>query len=190
MPKKVLPALLNLLMFALVVALAAWWALRILTPAPSAAPPVAPPAPLREADPVAAARMFGKVETAAAAASVQVAGVFAAGRDSSAVLVVDGRPARAYRLGQEVAPGLKLLAVDAGGVTLGAGDARQDARVPARPELPPLGGPAPAPAYSLQNQVLSAPAAGGAPAVAPRAAEPAPGTPQPMPVDVPAPRAQ
>lgn len=188
MNKKALPAALHLVMFALVVALAAWWALRILTPAPLAAPPVAPPAPVREADPVAAARMFGKVDAVASAASVQVAGVFAAGKDSSAVLLVDGRPARAYRLGQEVAPGMKLLAVDAGGVTLAVGEARLDARVPARPAAAPLGGPAPAPGHSLQNQILSAPSVGGTPAAAPRAVEPAPGTPQPLPAGAALPR--
>jgi general secretion pathway protein G len=41
MPRKLLPLLFNALMAALVAALAAWWALRIFTPAPAAPPDIA-----------------------------------------------------------------------------------------------------------------------------------------------------
>ncbi|MEG0821806.1 MAG: hypothetical protein RR101_04580 [Burkholderiaceae bacterium] len=188
MPKKVVPALFNLLMFAVVIALAAWWGLRIFTPAPSAAPPAAAAALVREADPVAAARLFGKIETqASGVANVQAMGVFAAGPLSSAILVVDGKPAKVFLIGQEVAPGVSLLEVNASGAVLGSGAARQEARVALRPPAAALDSPAPAPRYTLHNQVLSAPSATGAPAAA-RPAEPAPGTPQAMPPGAPLPK--
>lgn len=192
MSKKALPVLINLSLFALVVALAAWWALRIFTPAPAAAPPPAPPPPVREVDPVAAARLFGKIDTQASGpANVQAIGVFAAGPQSSAILVVDGRPAKVFLIGQEVAPGLSLLEVNASGAVLGAGAQRQEARVASRPPAASLGGPPPAPRFSLQNQVLSAPTAAAAPAapVPPRpVAEAAPGSPQPLPPGSPLPK--
>lgn len=188
MSNKALPVFVNLAGFAAVAGIGAWWALRILTPSPSAIPPAAPAAPVREVDPVAAARMFGKVEAAAGPASVQAMGVFSAGAASSAVLAVDGRPARVFLIGQEVAPGLRLAEVGPGGVVLASGEARQEVRVPARPPAALLDSPPVAPRHSLQDQVLSAPSVTGAPATAPRPLEPAPGTPQPMPAGAPLPK--
>ncbi len=99
MLKKFASVMVHLLCLAGVVAIAAYWAVRIFTPAPTAAPPPLPPPPLRDPDANAAARMFGKVEVAqaAVAANIQALGAFAAGKDSSAVLVVDGRPPRGRR---------------------------------------------------------------------------------------------
>src|SRR5512135_1146208 len=112
MLKKFAAAAVHLLFFALVMAIAAYWGVRIFTPAPTAAPPPLPPPPIRDPDPVATARMFGKVERIqAASTNVQAIGAFAAGKDSSAVLSVDGRPARVFLLGQEVSPGMKLVEV-------------------------------------------------------------------------------
>ncbi|MGZ8255700.1 MAG: hypothetical protein ACXWVT_12675, partial [Burkholderiaceae bacterium] len=114
MLKKFASAAVHLVFFALVMAIAAYWGVRIFTPAPTAAPPPLPPPPLRDPDPVATARMFGKVERVQAVASnIQAVGAFAAGKDSSAVLSVDGRPARVFLLGQDVSPGMKLVAVTA-----------------------------------------------------------------------------
>ena len=96
-------------------AIAGYWGIRIFTPSPIAAPPPLPPPPLRDPDPMAAARMFGKVDVVQSVASnVQALGIFAAGKDSSAVLVVDGKPARVFLVGQEVAPGMKLGLGDIG----------------------------------------------------------------------------
>ena len=92
---------------ALACAQLAYWTIRLMTPPPAPAPaPVRAVAP-RDPDAVLLARAFGQVERVAPAAfaNIQVAGVFAAGRDSAAVFVVGDRPARAVRLGQEVAPG-------------------------------------------------------------------------------------
>jgi general secretion pathway protein C len=160
---------------AIVCALAAYWAIKIITPPPTAAPPPLAASPAREPDPVLSARLFGLVQApqqAVAASNIQVVGLFAAGKHSSAVLVVDGKPARAYGVGQEIAPGTRLAEVQRDGVFLESGGARQEVRMAARPGTAPLAaGAAPAPAYNLQGNVLSA--AGGSNRTAPASAAPA-----------------
>jgi general secretion pathway protein C len=178
MLKKFAAAATHLMFFAIVVAIAAYWAVRIFTPAPTAAPPPLPPPPLRDPNPMAAARMFGKVEvTQAVATNIQALGVFAAGKDSSAVLVVDGRPARAFVIGQEIVPGTTLVEVTAETAVLDASGARQEVRLPARPMLS-FGGAPPAPNFTREGNTLTAPS-GSAPTVRPIAPPPQP--PQPPP---------
>jgi hypothetical protein len=159
--RRLLGFLGHLAALALVSAIAAYWAIKILTPPPASAPPPLATPPPREPDPVLAARMFGLVQMAQApiASNVQVAGVFAAGADSSAVLIVDGKPARVYLLGQEVAPGTTLAAVRPDGVTLASGGGNQELRVPPRP-VAAMGGAPPALAYTREGNTLSAPSAG------------------------------
>jgi general secretion pathway protein C len=160
MLKKFAAAAVHLVFFALVMAIAAYWGVRIFTPAPTAAPPPLPPPPLRDPDPVAAARMFGKVERVQAVASnIQAVGAFAAGKDSSAVLSVDARPARVFLLGQEVAPGMKLVAVTPEAVVLEGAGGRQEFRLPAR-AVAAFGGAPPPPNFSREGNTLSAPSAG------------------------------
>jgi len=109
---------------------------------------------------VAAARMFGKVERVQAATSnIQAIGAYSAGRDSSAVLSVDGRPARVFLLGQEVAPGLKLAEVGPEMVVLESGGVRQELRLPLR-AMAEFGGAPPPPNFTLQGNMLTAPSAG------------------------------
>ena len=172
-------------------AMAAYWGIRIFTPAPIAAPPPLPPPPLRDPDPMAAARMFGKVDVVQSVASnVQALGVFAAGKDSSAVLVVDGKPARVFLVGQEVAPGMKLVSVTSEIAVLeSSGGGRQEVRLPARP-IAQLGGLPAAPNFFRDGNTLTAPSSEGAPNI-PRtvpmpAARPALPQPPPMPPQVPA----
>ncbi|HTN48086.1 MAG TPA: type II secretion system protein N [Burkholderiaceae bacterium] len=181
MLKKIATAAVHLLFFAGVVAIAAYWSVRIFTPVPTAAPPPLLPPPLRDPDAAAAARMFGKVEAAptAVATNVQAVGAFAAGKSSSAILAVDGRPARVFLVGQEVAPGLRLAAIEADVVVLDSPGGRQEVRLPPRPAVAISGG-APAPNFTRDGNTLSAPTSTGAPAVAPRAAPP-PAAPSPPP---------
>lgn len=165
--KKLSTVLLHLVMLALVCAAAAYWIAKLATPAPRPAPPPVASPPPRDVDPVLAARMFGLVQlgNAPVNANVQVSGVFAAGAQSSAVLVVDGKPARAYLVGQQVAPGLTLAEVSAEGITLESGGVRQELRVPPRP-VAALGGAPPPPNFTREGNVLSAPpggAGGGVP---------------------------
>ena len=178
MLKKLTAALVHLLFFAGVVAIGAYWSVRIFTPAPTTAPPPLPPPPLRDPDPTAAARMFGKVAVAQAvvATNIQALGAFAAGKDSSAVLAVDGKPPRVYLVGQEVVPGTRLASITSEVVVLETASGRQEVRLPPPPAVA-MSGAAPAPNFARDGNTLTAPSVGGAPAIAPRSAPPPP--PQP-----------
>ena len=188
MLKKFATAAVHLLFFAGVVAIGAYWSVRIFTPAPTAAPPPLPPPPLRDPDATAAARMFGKVEVAqAVATNIQAMGAFAAGQSSSAILTVDGKPARVYLVGQEIVPGTRLASIEADVIVLDSPGGRQEVRLPPRPALAVSGG-APAQNFTREGNTLSAPMASGAPAVAPRVPPPPPPAPPPQPQPQPQPQ--
>ncbi len=182
--KKLSTLLLHLVMLAIVCAAATYWILRIVTPPSIAAPPpVAAPTP-READPALAARMFGLVQAAPVVVSnVQLVGVFSAGKHSSAVLAVDGRPARVVLLGRAVSGGSRLVDVRPDGVTLDNNGARQELSLPLRAPVA-LGGLPPPAGFTRDSGTLTAPSAGG-PAIpatglpAPAPSFPAPGFPGP-----------
>jgi len=156
------PLLVHLLGAAAASALAAYWVLRLLAPGSSIVVPPAPAVTIREPDAVLAARMFGDVSSGPAASSVnvQLSGVFAAGRDSSAVVSVDGRPSRAVLLGREVAPGVRLVEVRRDGVTLERDGARTQYDVP---ELSVAKSSSPAPMFRREGDTLTAPSQDVAP---------------------------
>ena len=187
--KKFAFAAVHLVFFAAVLAIAGFWGIRIFTPSPIAAPPPLPPPPLRDPDPMAAARMFGKVDVVqSVATNVQALGVFAAGKDSSAVLVVDGKPARVFLIGQEVAPGMKLVSVTSEIAILESSGGRQEVRLPAQP-IAHLGGLPAAPNFFRDGNTLTAPSSEGAPNIPRAIPPPRPALPQPPPmVQPPAPQ--
>lgn len=156
--KKFLRVLGHVAMLSVVALIATYWGIKVLTPPPASAPPPLAAPPPRDPDPVLAARMLGLVQaaTAVVVSNIQVAGVFAAGKDSAAVLVIDGKPARAYLLGQEVAPGTSLESVSPDGVTLTGTGGKQDVRIPPR-AVATFGGPPPAPAFARSGNTLTAP---------------------------------
>ena len=189
MLRKLAVALLHVSMLALVCAIGTYWAIRILTPAPASVPPPQPAAVLREADPVLAARMFGLVQAAAVAQqglNVQALGAYAAGRDSAAVLAVDGKPARVYLLDQEVSGGARLVEVRKDAVTIEQGGVRREFALPVQ-QMAGLGGKPPPAGFTREGSTLTAPsvaaaaAPGGAAARPPPARQPAaqPVVPQP-----------
>lgn len=193
MLSKSAAALLHLAMFAGVCAIAAYWAIRIMTPAPIAAAPLRSAAAVREADPLLAARMFGLVQAAPvqSALSVQPFGVFAAGRDSAAVLAIDGKPPRVFLLEQEVGGGARLVEVRKDAVTIEQGGARRDYAMPVQ-EVAGLGGSPPPAGFSKEGMTLTAPTVAGAaqpagsparPPLPPRPGTqpPPPANPQPVP---------
>jgi general secretion pathway protein C len=143
---------------ALVCAQLAYWAIRLMTPAPAPAPAPVRVAAVHDPDAVLLARAFGQVERAAPAAiaNIQVAGVFAAGADSAAVFVVGDKPARAVRLGQEVAPGSTLVEVEPQSVTLESGGVRRQLRVPNLP-VASSSGPLAGGGFERLGNVLTAP---------------------------------
>lgn len=150
---------------ALACAQLAYWSVRLTTAPATPAPAAARAALVRDPDPVLAARAFGAVEQVAAVASnIQLAGVFAAGKDSAAVVSVDDRPARAVLLGDEVAPGAKLVAVDPQGITVESGGMRRQLKVPAAPAADLSSAPARLPnAGQRVGNVLTAPSVASAP---------------------------
>ncbi|HEY4039486.1 MAG TPA: type II secretion system protein N [Burkholderiaceae bacterium] len=181
---------------ALACAQLAYWAIRLVTPPPAPAPAPAQAVAVHDPDPVLIARAFGQLDLAppAAMANIQLAGVYAAGRDSAAVFIVGDRPAKAVRIGEEVAPGSKLVEVDPESVTLESGGVRRQMRVPNAPVVASNGPPGShAAGFEQHGNVLTAPmvetppttrpVAGRSPGLMPMPprletrAEPAPGMP-------------
>jgi general secretion pathway protein C len=144
---------------ALLCAIVAYAALRLWQPvAPVIAAPVAAGA-APAGDPRLAARMFGDVGASTASViAVQVGGVLSARRDASAVLSVDGRPARAFLVGQEVAPGTVLAAIDGQAVTLERAGARTRYPVPPLAQSQPGAQSAPRPGAAAAPPPAAAPA--------------------------------
>jgi general secretion pathway protein C len=106
---KRLPLLLSLLALIVLAASAAYWVLQLYKPEqrPLAAAPMATqPAP----SPEAAATLFGGQPTVAIS-SFQLTGVVSAGANSAVILVADGSPPKAVRIGREIAPGVVVAEV-------------------------------------------------------------------------------
>ncbi len=192
MANKITSSLIHIAMLAVVCAIGAYWGVRILTPQPTAAPPPLAAPPPRSPDPTLAARMFGLVQQAQArvATNIQVAGIFAAGEQSAAVLTIDGKPPRVFVLGQEVTAGNRLAEVTAEHVVLETQGGRQELRVPPPRPVASLANGAPARAYVMDGNTLSpsgtgAPPGAGSAAVIQPAPQPAaqPGVPLRAPSD-------
>lgn len=107
---KRLPLLLSLLAVILLSATIAYWVLQLYKPEqrPLTAPPVAVvPEPAVDA----AATLFGGQAMTVVASNYQLTGVVAAGKESVAILVADGQPAKALPVGKELAPGVTVKEV-------------------------------------------------------------------------------
>ncbi len=106
---KRLPLLLSLLALILLAASIAYWVLQLYKPEqrPLAAAPVATQPP---PSPEAAATLFGGQPTAVIS-NFQLTGVVSAGADSAVILVADGQPPKAVRIGREIAPGVTVAEV-------------------------------------------------------------------------------
>jgi general secretion pathway protein C len=133
------------ILWALALFCAAYWLLRVMaTPsgAPTAPPVVRTPAPANPAALAALLGSRGQVETGNAAPQASLASRFVltgvvAGRsgEGAALIAVDGRSPRPFRVGARVEEGLILQAVDGRRVMLGAERGGPHAVVL---ELPPL----------------------------------------------------
>jgi len=162
---KRLPLVLSLLGVILLAASLAYWIMQLYKPVQrpiAAVPRTSMPEPSIDA----AATLFGGQVAAASASNYQLTGVVAAGRDSVAIIVAEGSPPKALKVGKEVAPGITLAEVHPRYVMLSDGgvmkrlDMAADTKAAA-----PMGGPA----------VQGAPAAAAMPAaLAPGAAVPEP----------------
>jgi len=108
------------LLWALAAATIAYWALKVTTTSTPGAGAAATLRPAPAADPAAVARLLGHAPTAAAAAPApslasrfSLIGVVAGrSREGAALISVDGRPAKPFRVGSNVDQGLVLQAVE------------------------------------------------------------------------------
>jgi len=121
----------RLSMLALAAGAGVWGAL-LFAPAPRALPPMLQATLDAGPDTAPVARWFGG---AALRVRVAVAGVIATGDGSggAALLSVDGGPAQAYRVGQALAPGVTLVGVSAGGVSIDQDGVVEQVAPPAGP---------------------------------------------------------
>ena len=99
---KRLPLLFSLLAVIALSASIAYWVLALYKPQQRPLAAIVE-APLPDPAPDAAATLFGGQASTAVASNYQLTGVVAAGRDSVAILVADGQPPRALRIGRESA---------------------------------------------------------------------------------------
>lgn len=104
-----LSATLSFLLFLAIAATLAYWISQWTAPSPRAVS--SPPKTEHVQTPVsAAASLFGGRSDVGSMANVQLRGVVHSGRasDSVAIIVVEGKPARALKLNSEIAPGVKI----------------------------------------------------------------------------------
>ncbi len=107
---KRMPIVLTLLALIVLSVSIVYWVMQLYQPAQrplAAAAPAAIPQPGIDA----AATLFGGQASAAVAANYQLTGVVAAGRESVAIIVADGAPPKALKLGKEVAAGVTVREV-------------------------------------------------------------------------------
>lgn len=137
-PENLTAALASVVLFALLCAVVAYWVLQWLAPQS----PVAPNAsstPALPADPMAATQLFGLDKgpgpVAARVTNIQVIGIAASGRSSAAILSVDGKPARAFAIGEKVSEGTTLSMVRAEGVEIERDGTKIQLAAPPRPDL-------------------------------------------------------
>lgn len=111
----------------------AFWAPRLLAP-PEPAPLVAE-ANVQVAPTSAAAQWF---TNRPAEVEVSVSGVLDAGRGAVAILSVNGASPQAVRVGEHLARGVQVVAIDAQGLTLERGSNRHHVAITPLPEAPAL----------------------------------------------------
>jgi len=107
---KRLPLLLTLLALVFVAVSATYWGMQLYKPQQRAIA-AAPPAGIPEPAPDAAATLFGGQAASAVATNYQLTGIVSAGRDSVAIIVADGQPPKALKVGRELAPGITISEV-------------------------------------------------------------------------------
>lgn len=111
------------------------WSAILLAPSPGVLPPAVAAAAPRGADMAPVAAWFGAAPAVQARVRVTVSGLMSAGPQGVAILSVDGGAARAWSVGQEIAPGVRLVRIEGRTVTLDQQGERLDASLPATPPL-------------------------------------------------------
>ena len=137
---KRLPLLFTLLALILLAASLAYWFLQLYKPEQR---PLAPVASIAQAEPApdAAATLFGGQPTVVAISNYQLTGVVSAGRDSAVILVAEGSPPKAVRIGREIVPGVTVAEVHPRYVVLSEGGVMKRVDLAAVTGAPQVGGP-------------------------------------------------
>ena len=107
---KRLPLLLSLLGVILLAASLAYWILQLYQP-PQRPIAAVPHASMPDPSIDAAATLFGGQIATASATNYQLTGIVSAGRESVAIIVAEGSPPKAVRMGKELVPGITLAEV-------------------------------------------------------------------------------
>ncbi|MFP5392008.1 MAG: type II secretion system protein N [Gammaproteobacteria bacterium] len=107
---KRLPLLFSVLAVVALSASIAYWAMQLYKP-PQRPLAVSAPVSVPEPSADAAATLFGGQAVAVVATNYQLTGVVAAGREGVAILVAEGQPPKAVRVGKEIGPGVQVVEV-------------------------------------------------------------------------------
>jgi general secretion pathway protein C len=158
---KRLPLVASFVLFIVLCASAAYWAMQLFKP--PVRPVAAPPRAARpEVRPEAAAGLFGgRGSKAAVASNYQLRGVIVSGngRDSVAILSADGKPAQAIRINTEVVPGVMIKEVHREYVLLSEDGVTKRVELPesAKGQVNVGGAAAPAPTVPAQPPLTRPP---------------------------------
>ncbi|SCK44170.1 general secretion pathway protein C [Variovorax sp. HW608] len=173
-----------------------FWGLRLTAPSDAVAPPAVVKTPL-EPDPAAVAQMLGAVSNQPVAATPEAASRFAllgvvADEDQrgAALIAVDGKPARPFKVGAKVAEGFVLQSVTTRAAALGPsldGKPALTLQLPARPLAIPSPPQQPALAAPPPPNVGAPPQPAVAAPPSPAGAPPAVTAPPPLPPNLPTP---
>jgi len=138
---KRLPIVLSLVALILLAASIAYWVMQLYHP-PQRPQEAAPQASVPEPSAEAAATLFGGQPSAAVVSNYQLTGVVAAGDDSVAIIVADGQPPVALKVGKELVPGITVSQVHPRYVMLSDGGVmkRIDLATDTKPAVPLNGG--------------------------------------------------
>ena len=176
----------SLALVALLGAVVAHWAVTLFAPRSPIAPPALTLDPRALPELQQAGQLFGVDRVAQAPAqlaNVQVLGIVAAGARGSAILGIDGKPARAFAVGEQLNATQRLIEVRNNAVVIGNGAARYEVAPPPGASLAVLSSGANQPAG---NRATAADEPGRAPGVVPPVPPPAFGS-APLPGIVPVP---
>ena len=177
---KRLPLLFTLLALILLAVSIAYWFLQLYKPAQRPLAP-APVVVQAEPSPDAAATLFGGQPSVAAVSSYQLTGVVSAGRDSAVILVAEGSPPKAVRIGREIVPGVTVAEVHARYVMLSEGGVMKRVDL-AQASGGSQGSGVPMPAEPQPQPVAVTPPPGVEPQTSPGAVSAPPGMPAAAPV--------
>lgn len=171
---KRLPLLFTLLALVFLAVSATYWGMQLYKPQQRPITTVQTAA-LPEPSPDAAATLFGGQAVTNVVSNYQLTGIVSAGRDSVAILVADGQPPKALKVGRELAPGVSVSEVHPRYIMLSEGgvmkrvDLAPDTRpaialsgAPVAPMMPQMGQPV-APGAMPTSEPQSAPGAVQAP---------------------------